>query len=113
MNLVTGYKLNIEKYTADMDLYPQRHLYSIVEARYIKRGGITDNPDVCALPKPATRRTGVLNLVQIPVSSVLLPGRIVRATGRSASSRLDRYRVSAEGADTVIILYITYCWVQS
>lgn len=66
MNLVTGYKLNIEKYTADMDLYPQRHLYSIVEARYIKRGGITDNPDICALPKPATRRQ-ILEEATIPI----------------------------------------------
>lgn len=54
MDLLTGYELEIEKFGKDDDMYPDRHIHSIVEARYGKRGGITDNPDVCALPRPAS-----------------------------------------------------------
>lgn len=54
MDLLTGYELDIEEFAKDEDKYPDRHQHSIVEARYGRRSGITDNPDVCALPRPAS-----------------------------------------------------------
>lgn len=54
MDLLTDMNLSFDNLSPDEDMYPGRHLRSIVDARYIKRSGITDNPDICALPFPAT-----------------------------------------------------------
>lgn len=54
MDLLTNMDLPFEQLSPDEDMYPERHLRSVVDARYIKRSGITDNPDICALPLPAT-----------------------------------------------------------
>ena len=54
MDLLTNLNLKFEDISPDDDMYPDRHLHSIVEARYIKRQGGTDNPDIAALPYPAT-----------------------------------------------------------
>ena len=67
MDLLTNLNLQFEDISPDDDMYPDRHLHSIVEARYIKRQGATDNPDIAALPYPATIQK-VMDASTIPIS---------------------------------------------
>ncbi len=57
-------ELAIEKIAPDEDMYPDRHIYTICEARYVKHGMVTDDPDLCALPKPFSAKK-LLNLAKI------------------------------------------------
>ena len=66
MDRITDYKLNIETIDRDEDKYPERSNHTIVEAQYTARAGITDNPDLCALPNPVSAEK-LLELCTIPI----------------------------------------------
>ena len=66
MDRVTGFTLSIEKIDRDEDMYPERVNHTIVDARYAERAGITDIPDICALPHPATAEH-LIGLGSIPI----------------------------------------------
>lgn len=61
-------KLNIEKIDRDEDMYPERDSYSIVDARYVARAMVTDNPDLCALQHPFSAKK------LLSLATVDLPG---------------------------------------
>lgn len=66
MDLLTDMDLSFEQPLPDEDLYPDRHLRSVVDARYCRRPGAKDNPDVCALPLPATMQK-ILDVSTVPL----------------------------------------------
>lgn len=49
-------ELKIQKFEQDEDMYPERDLYTICEAKYAKHGMVIDDPDLCALQKPFSPR---------------------------------------------------------
>ncbi|MCC8045735.1 MAG: ATP-binding protein [Clostridiales bacterium] len=56
MDLLTDIELKLEPADPDVDRYPDRDKQDICPARYMKRGGSTANPMLCALPFPVPER---------------------------------------------------------
>ena len=46
-----NFALPLQEFEPGEDMYPERHYYAMVDAKYVKHGSIIDNPDLNALPK--------------------------------------------------------------
>ena len=65
MNLIKNMDLLFED-IEDEDMYPEKDVKSIVDARYIKHSGIVNNPDIAALPYPASLKK-ILDVSEIEI----------------------------------------------
>ena len=63
-----NFALPLQEFEPGEEMYPERHYYDMVDAKYVKHGSIIDNPDLNALPKMSDQ--GKL----LDMSKVGLPG---------------------------------------